>query len=97
MDGVKSFFRMALTEYKKALSVYLLDGFVTEHVEINKQISHLYKKLGYLENDPGRQALMLLKRRELVQPLVDGISPKHYVGIWRVTQFIFKFKIGTHD
>ena len=97
MDGVKSFFRMALTEYKKALSVYLLDGFVTEHVEINKQISHLYKKFGYLENEPGRQALMLLKRRELVQPLVDGISPKHYVGLWRVTHFIFECKIGTHD
>ena len=80
---------MALTEYKKALSVYKLDGYVTEHIQINKQISGLYKKLSQLEPDQSRQALMLLKRRELIQPLVDGISPKAYIGLWRVKFFFY--------
>jgi len=74
---------MSLTEYKKALSIYVLDGFVTEHVQISKQISGLYKTLAKLEEDNKRKCLMIAKRRELIQPLVDGISPKAYVGLWR--------------
>lgn len=88
MDGVKSLFRMSLTEYKKALSIYVQNGYVTEHVQINKQISGLYKKLSTLEDDPTRKGLMLMKRRELIQPLVDGISSKAYVGLWRVIIFL---------
>lgn len=31
-DEVKSIFRQANTQFKKALSYFVLDGFVTEHI-----------------------------------------------------------------
>ena len=89
IDGVKSLFRMALTEYKKALQVYVMDGFVTDHVQIQKCISQLYKRLIRQEKEPTRVSAMLLKRIEAVKPIVETISPKAYVGLWRVYIFIF--------
>lgn len=32
MNGAKTFFRLANTQFKKALEYYVLEGFVTEHV-----------------------------------------------------------------
>lgn len=32
LDGAKTFFRLANTQFKRALEFYVLDGFVTEHV-----------------------------------------------------------------
>ena len=87
MDGIKSQFRMGLTEYKKALTVYVLDGHVTEFVNISKMISLLYKRLAGLETDPSRAGLMLQKRKELIDPIVNAISPKNYTGLWRVSYF----------
>ena len=32
MDDAKTLFRLANTQFKKALEFYILDGYVTEHV-----------------------------------------------------------------
>lgn len=34
MDDAKTLFRLANTQFKKALEFYILDGYVTEHVQI---------------------------------------------------------------
>jgi hypothetical protein len=34
LNDAKTFFRLANTQFKKALDFYLLDGFVTENVTI---------------------------------------------------------------
>ena len=82
-DEVKTLFKMAMTEYKKGVEVYVLDGFVTEHVNICRQMSGLYKVLSVLEPDAERRAAMELKRKELIDPLFKVINPKVYIGLWR--------------
>ena len=54
LDDAKTLFRLANTQFKKALEYYLLDGFVTEHVQIKQGISMCYKLLVKLEPDAGR-------------------------------------------
>lgn len=60
---------MAMTQYKKASNLFVLDGYVTEHVQIAKQMSELYKILGDLEEKPGRKYAMGNKRAEIITPL----------------------------
>lgn len=54
LDDGKTLFRLANTQFKKALDYYVLDGFVTEHVQIKQGISMCYKLLVKLEPDAGR-------------------------------------------
>jgi hypothetical protein len=59
-------FRQANTQFKKALDVFVLDGYVTEHIEILFSQSRLYKSLAVLEKSPERKMSMLEKRREML-------------------------------
>jgi hypothetical protein len=43
LDDAKKLFRLANTQFKKALEHFVLDGFVTEHVQIQQGICGLYK------------------------------------------------------
>ena len=81
---ITELFKMAMTQYKKALEIYELDGFVTEHCNIVKRMSELYKVMADLEDDFNRIYAMGLKRSQLIKPLFDEISPKHFIGLWRV-------------
>jgi tetratricopeptide (TPR) repeat protein len=83
-EEVKELFKMANTEYKKALETYPLDGYVSEHVNILKEISRLYKHLSVLEPDTERRILMELKRKDLIDPVYNTLNPKVYVSLWRV-------------
>lgn len=83
-EEVKILFKMAMTEYKKAMEVYPLDGYVTEHCNIVKEVSRLYKTLSSLETDPDRRAAMETKRKDLVDPIYKSLNPKVYIGLWRV-------------
>ncbi len=83
-EEVKELFKMANTEYKKALETYPLDGHVTEHVNILKEISRLYKHLSLLETDTERKVSMELRRKELIDPVYKSLNPKVYVSLWRV-------------
>lgn len=44
-ETCKSLFRQANTQFKKALEIFVLDGFVTEHIDILFSQSKLYKAL----------------------------------------------------
>ena len=39
LDGAKTLFRLANTQFKRALEWYVLDGFVTENVLIKQSMS----------------------------------------------------------
>jgi hypothetical protein len=39
LDDAKTLFRLANTQYKRALEFYILDGYVTEHVLIKQGMS----------------------------------------------------------
>lgn len=50
IDDAKTLFRLANTQFKRALEVYVLDGFVTENVVMKQSMSQLYRHLIQLEN-----------------------------------------------
>jgi hypothetical protein len=83
IEGCKSLFRQANTQLKKAIDVFVLDGYVTEHIEILHAQSKLYKSLTRLEKNSERQAAMLEKRRELLEPLLTELNPKAYPASWQ--------------
>lgn len=82
-EEIKTLFKMVMTEYKKAAEVYPLDGYVTEHINIMKQMSEAYKTLALLEADIDRKVAMELKRKEYLMPLYKNLNPKVYIGPWR--------------
>ena len=43
IDDAKSLFRLANTQFKRALDYFVLDGYVTEHVQMKQDLSKLYK------------------------------------------------------
>ncbi len=49
IEDCKSLFRQANTQFKKALEVFVLDGYVTEHIEVLFSQSRLYRSLELLE------------------------------------------------
>ena len=54
IDDAKTLFRLANTQFKRALERFVLDGFVTEHVTIKQGMSQLYRALTKLETDMSR-------------------------------------------
>jgi hypothetical protein len=59
LEGCKSLFRQANTQFKKALEVFVLDGYVTEHIEVLFSQSRLYRSLALLEKSGERKCSML--------------------------------------
>lgn len=84
IDQAKLLFRLSNTQYKKALEYYVLDGFVTENINICKDISQLYKYLIFFETDNNRVFAMLDRRINLLEPLINAINHKVYVLQWQV-------------
>lgn len=83
LEGCKSLFRQANTQFKKALDVFVLDGYVTEHIEVLFSQSRLYRSLALLEKSSERKASMLDKRREMLEPLIKELNPKAYPATWQ--------------
>lgn len=82
VEQAKFLFRLGNTQFKKALDFFVLDGYVTEHSRINKDISDLYKHVTLLEENKPRVYAMYERRRDLLQPIVDCINPESYEVIW---------------
>lgn len=78
LEDAKKLFRLANTQFKKALDVYPLDGFVTEHVTTKQAISQCYKFLSKIEPDRDRVILMHQKRIELLEHMQGELSPTAY-------------------
>ncbi|CAD8144570.1 unnamed protein product [Paramecium octaurelia] len=81
-DEIKSQFRQANTLYKKAMSLFVLDGFVTEHIQILSDISTMYRVITFLEPDPNNVISYLEKRLDLLLPVFNSINPKAYQEIY---------------
>lgn len=64
--------------FESAKKHYLLDGFVSQHIEILKGQAELYKNLSRYENDLKRKASMFNRAKNLLSPLLDQLSPKVY-------------------
>ena len=78
MDDAKTLFKLANTQCKKALEYYILDGYVTEHVNIRQVMCAIYKALSRLEMNVDRRILMHERRVEMIEHLKGQLNPNAY-------------------
>jgi tetratricopeptide (TPR) repeat protein len=83
IEQAKILFRLANTQFKKALEFYTLDGYVTDHIQICENISQLYKYLIQFEPDNNRVFAMLERRINLLEPIYKVINHKVYLVQWQ--------------
>lgn len=82
IEQAKFLFRLGNTQFKKALEFFVLDGYVTDHSRITKDISDLYKYITMLEENKARIYAMYERRRDMIEPIVDAINPEAYEALW---------------
>ena len=82
IEQAKFLFRLSNTQFKKALEYFQLDGHVTTHSKIKKDVSDLYKYITMLEDNQPRIYAMYERRRELLQPIADEVNPDAYEAVW---------------
>ncbi|RLN86304.1 hypothetical protein BBJ28_00001850 [Nothophytophthora sp. Chile5] len=69
-DQARHVFKMGLRACTRALSVFVLDGFVTQHVRLLQRESALYRRLLAFEEARGRRVAMQRRRLALLSPLL---------------------------
>ena len=82
IDQAKYLFRLGNTQFKKALEIFVLDGHVTNHAKIKKDVSDLYKYIIMLETSKPRIYAMYERRIDWLKPVVDDINPEAYEVVW---------------
>ena len=64
------------------MQTFVLDGFVTEHVNMLLDINKLYKFLGRIEKVSKRQYKMLGRRLQLLQEIFIDLNKQAFEGLW---------------
>jgi len=83
-EDISSIFRQMNTQLKKAMKHYELDGYVTEYIQIARDLSRGYRFLMMIEKDKDRLMALLERRRELLEYPAKEINPKAYELYWQV-------------
>lgn len=76
-------------------SYFKLDGFVSDHCEIVRDLSELFAALLFFESDADRRCKMQKRRLDLLIPICDDISEQHYLQAKR--QLLFDIASIYHD
>lgn len=84
LEQGKSLFRLGNTQLKHAAQYFVMDGFVSENIVINQNISRLYASLCELETSEARVLGMHERRFNLLEPIYLSINPKSYPVQWEV-------------
>ncbi|CAK58463.1 unnamed protein product (macronuclear) [Paramecium tetraurelia] len=74
----------ANTLYKKALSIFVFDGFVTEHIQILSDISTMYRVIIFREPDPNNIISYIEKRLDLLLPVFNALNQKDNQTIYEM-------------
>lgn len=61
----------------------MIDGYVTEHIDLLFVISKLYHNLCKVDKSRERVCGMLEKRREMLEPLLTELNPKAFPATWQ--------------
>jgi hypothetical protein len=74
-------FKLANTQFNRAIKVFVIDGYVTEHVKISQEQSKLYKQLAIYEKDSTRLMALVQRRADLLEPLRQMLNPNSYYNL----------------
>ena len=86
-DQARPIFLFTMEKINLAKSFYILDGFVTDHVELVQDTSQLYAKLVFFEANIDRKCKMHKRRIDLLSSLCQEISEEYYLYIIRQLLF----------
>lgn len=86
-DQARQVFLFAMNIINQAKTYYVLDGFVTDHVEISQDTSQLYLKMIFFESNIDRKCKMHKRRIDILSSLCQQISEEHYLSLIRQLLF----------
>mmetsp|Transcript_63982 Transcript_63982/g.73403 ORF Transcript_63982/g.73403 Transcript_63982/m.73403 type:complete len:567 (+) Transcript_63982:46-1746(+) len=82
-EEAKECFKAGRVWYEKSLTVFVIDGYVTDYIDIVQKISGLYLNLAAWEGEIPRLIAMHSRRLTLVEPLAKDINEKAYINVWQ--------------
>ncbi|XP_063817642.1 KIF-binding protein isoform X2 [Pseudophryne corroboree] len=71
----------------EAKEYFQLDGHVTDHVEVVRDHSALFKALVFFEEDYERRCKMHKRRIDMLEPVCKELNPQYYLLVCRQLQF----------
>ena len=86
-EQAKKIFLSAQTILTEARNFFVLDGYVTDHFEITRDLNELYQKLIFFEPDLDRRCKMHKRRLDLLISVCDEISEQFYLTVKRQLLF----------
>ncbi|KAJ8248266.1 hypothetical protein GJAV_G00240170 [Gymnothorax javanicus] len=86
-DEARSIFLTGQAHVNQAKEYFLMDGHVTDHIEILQDHSALFKALSFFEEDLERRCKMHKRRVDMLEPLCRDLNAQYYLLICRQLQF----------
>ena len=86
-DDARALYRAASSALERAGKYYVLEGFVTEFVELKQNSSKLYNYLSAFEDSPKRKLAMAKRRLAILGPILLELNARVYTGIVRQLSF----------
>jgi len=87
-DQARDVFKMGLRACSRARDVFVLDGFVTQHVRLLQRESALYRRLLPFEDARGRRVAMQRRRLALLTPLLgDTLNERAFSDLLQELYF----------
>ncbi|XP_030828534.1 KIF1-binding protein homolog isoform X1 [Strongylocentrotus purpuratus] len=86
-DEARSLFLPAQKWINAAKEYYVIDGFVSDHIELVKDHSQLFKLISFFEIDFERRCKMHKRRVDMLADMLDGLNRQHFLTICRQLMF----------
>lgn len=86
-EQAKTIFLKAQSILNETRSFFKLDGYVTDHCEITRDLSDLYSCLMFFEEDSDRKCKMNKRRLDLLKPVCEEINEQYYLTLKRQLLF----------
>lgn len=83
LNSAKDLFKQAFSHLKTALEFFVIDGYVTEHIELKRDMSGLYKHLCVFEPSNVKVTAMLERRLEMLEGFTREINKQAYARLWQ--------------
>ena len=94
-EQARAIFLKAQLILNQARAFFQLDGYVTDHCEITRDLSDLYASLLFFEEDADRRCKMLKRRIDLLVPVCEQLNAQFYLSIKR--QLLFDIGLAYSD
>ncbi|XP_078576444.1 KIF-binding protein-like [Branchiostoma floridae x Branchiostoma japonicum] len=82
-DQARAVFLVGQKYVNAAKKFYVLDGHVTDFVEITQDWSQLFRALSFFEQDFERRCKMHKRRADMLQSLLSELNQQHYLLVCR--------------